>query len=96
MRVSADILEAMRERIAPLDTPERRATYLAGEFPRADAVKDLDMRYRWDLYYTSRCSDVVSPSRSVIASSDPDGMTGISDSHIDTALRKVVPTIERG
>ena len=83
MKVSADILEAMRERIAPLDTPERRATYLAGEFPRAHLVKDLYVRYRWDLFHAVKGYEIV-------------GRGKLTSQHIDTALRKVVPTIERG
>ena len=83
MRVSADILETMRERIAPLDTPERRAIYLSGQFPRADAVKDLDVRYRWDLFYIVKGYEIV-------------GRGELTSDHIDTALRRVVSPLERG
>ena len=67
---------ALAARIAPLDTPERRARYIAGDFPRAAAVKDLDTRYRWDLFYAARPYDLI-----------PEGFT---DARIDTALRRIV------
>lgn len=92
MKISADILEAMRESIAPLDTPERRAAYLAGEFPRADAVKDLDVRYRWDLFYAARGSDIVKPTAGYIVT--PEGyLPDVTSDHIDTALRRIVPPL---
>ena len=80
MRVSADILETMRERIEQYDIPQRRATYLAGEFPRADAVKDLDVRYRWDLFYLVKGFEIV-------------GTGEFTSDHIDTALRRIVPPL---
>jgi hypothetical protein len=70
----------MRERIAPLDTPERRAVYIAGEFPRADAVKDLDVRYRWDLFYAVKGFEII-------------GAGEFTSDHIDTALRRIVPPL---
>lgn len=70
--------------IAPHDTPERRAQYLAGDFPRADAVKDLDKRYRWDLYW------LVRPSLAVQVT---DILGWSLDSHIDTVLRRSVPKL---
>ena len=46
MKVPPATLEAMRDAIAPLDTPTVRGAYLRGEFPRAELVKDLDRQYR--------------------------------------------------
>lgn len=74
MRVDTVTLEAMRAAIAPLDTPERRARYVARDFPRADMVRDIDARYRWDLFYAARVF--------------PEGLTDAR--HIDTALRRIV------
>ena len=39
MKVPPATLEAMRDAIAPLDTPTVRCAYLRGEFPRAELVK---------------------------------------------------------
>lgn len=83
MKISGDALEAIRERIAPLDTEETRQRYRDGDFPRADAVKNLDMRYRWDLWHAARGVDVIKVENGWY----PDG---INDSHIDTALRRIV------
>ncbi len=86
MKLTLDQVEAMRERVAPLDTAERRQAYREGRFPRAEAVKDLDMRYRWDLYYAGRVSDVLDRW----SGGDDDGL---KDAHIDTALRRIVPPL---
>lgn len=77
-RIPPAVVETMRSAIAPLDTDEMRAIYRAGDFPRADAVKDLDMRYRWDLYYAAEGWRLTAD------------LDGLSDAHIDTALRAVV------
>ena len=46
-------LARLRAAIEPLDKQEHRDRYLAGNFRNADACKDKDMRYRWDLLYAS-------------------------------------------
>lgn len=71
--------EALRQAITHLDTPERRERYRSGQFPRADKVRDLDKRYRWDLLW-----EVGGPA----------AVFGVfhrlNDAHIDTVLRNVV------
>jgi hypothetical protein len=70
--------------ITVLDTPERRDDYRNGRFDRADRVKDLDKRYRWDLFWQAwRTNHNVSLH-----------LQGYNDAHIDTALRSMVPTLE--
>ena len=95
MKLDANTVQALRERIAPFDTEKNRQRYRVGDFPRADAVRDLDMRYRWDLFYAARGTDIVLASSSIIASSS-DHRAGITDAHIDTALRRIVPPIGTG
>lgn len=84
MRVDKVTLDRMREAIAPLDTPQTRARYVAGDFPRADMVRDLDMRYRWDIYYSAGGYRLLPE--------DAD----LTDAHIYTALRRVVPSLTGG
>lgn len=79
MKVTTADLDAMREVIAPLDTEEMRQRYRDRKFPRADAVKDLDTRYRFDLFYGARAYSVV------------DG--DYTDAHFATALRTIVPAL---
>jgi hypothetical protein len=88
MRISESTLNTLRDAIAPLDTTERRERYhLAGDFPRANVVKDLDKRYRWDLFWEAGCLYVLSD--------EPGRMpTDLSDAHIDTALRRIVAPLE--
>lgn len=79
MFINADTLAQLREKIAPFDTEDNRTRYRLRQFPRAEAVRNVDTRYRWDLFYASRSSDLL-----------PDGAT---DAHIDTALRRIVPAL---
>ena len=86
MKLTLAQIEAMRERIAPLDTAETRQAYREGRFPRADRVRDLDMRYRWDLYHAARGWEVLDRS---IGGEGAD----LTDAHIDTGLRRIVPPL---
>jgi len=59
------------------------ASYTSGEFPRADKVKDLQLRFCFDVLYMSgansfACSELYSY---------------LDDTHIYTALRSLCPTI---
>lgn len=78
----ADFLE-LEDRIVRLDDQPRRARYLTGDFPRAEAVKDLDTRYRWDLFWAATDGG----RRRIWASGTYD------DAHVDTALRRIVPPL---
>lgn len=69
--------------ITPLDTNELRLSYLKGDIPRADKVKDLNKRYRWDLFW------IVWHVRRDVR----DAIEGYDDSHLDTALRRIVPDV---
>lgn len=83
MKIKPEHLEHLRSDITPLDTPERRAQYKAGKFAGAARVIDLDMRYRWDLL------------DSVPASWISDTLYKyLDDTHIDTALRSLVPSLK--
>lgn len=73
-KIAGAQLDAMRAAIGPLDTADNRAAYREGRFARADRTRDVDMRYRWDLYHASRVR--------------LDG--DLTDAHIDTALRAIV------
>lgn len=80
MRISASALEALREAIAPLDTEAARDRYRRGDYPRAELVRDVNKRYRWDLFYAARGSIIVA---------DED----LSDAHVYTALRSMVADV---
>ena len=58
--------------------------YATRHFPRADKVKDLDKRFRWDLFYNS--------TTTVFRF---DLYEYLDDSHIDTALRRIVKPLKR-
>ena len=81
MKLDRDTLDRMRDAIAPLDTPQTRERYRAGDFPRADAVRDLDKRYRWDLFSAAGGYRTLPDDDDII------------DAHIYTALRRIVPSL---
>jgi hypothetical protein len=83
MKVDKQILERMREAIAPLDTPERRARYIARDIPRAHTVKDIDVRYSHDLLWTAVNSGGITYRE----------IERYNDTHISTALRRIVPKL---
>lgn len=74
-------LARLRGAIEPFDTPAERARYVARDFPRAHIVRDLDRRYRWDLFWRAHGMEQ---------------LTGAypGDAHIDTALRRIVAPLE--
>jgi len=76
MKISGEVVEAMRERIAPFDHEGNRDRYRRGDFPRAEVTNDLNMRYRWDLFWAAKGREVL-----------PDD---VNSDHIDTALRRIV------
>lgn len=81
MKIPKHQVETLRAAISPLDTDQARTAYRHGDFPRAAAVKDLDKRYRWDLFWA------VGGTRVWADGDIPDGLL---DFHIDTALRSIV------
>ena len=85
MKVTPEHYARLEAAIKPLDKPEYRDQYRERRIVRAETVKDIDERYRWDLYwYAARLN-----SGAVIDSTD-----GYTMNHIDTALRRIVPLLE--
>jgi len=83
VRATAQQVEAVRNAVAPFDTPEQRAKYAARQIPRANTVRDISKRYRWDLYYLAIDGGAMSY----------DTLRNLNDSHVDTVLRAVVPAL---
>ena len=86
MKATPDQLATVRQALTPLDTPERRARYLAGDFPNADKVRDIDTRYRWDTYYLAVDSGALTY----------DTLRNLNGAQTETVLRKVVPALSGG
>lgn len=80
MKVSPEHFAIIKAAIEPFDTEAVRSKYRAREIPRAESVKDIDKRYRWDLYYHA----------ARVNGGLPDSTNGYNMSHIDTALRNIV------
>jgi len=76
-RAQMDVVcHALAQRIEPLDTPEVRQRYRDRDIPRAEAVRDIDRRYRFDLFYASRSHHLL-----------PEDMT---DARLETLLKRIV------
>ena len=86
MKASAEFEGMVRAAIVGIDTEQVREEYRQGRFARADKVKDLDRRYRWDLFWAAG-------GTRLLAQADQEGLY---DSHIDTVLRKVVRPLNEG
>ena len=80
-------LETLRNSIESeverLDTERVRQLYRDGQFPRADKVKDLDKRYRWDLLWA-----INNPMRRDFF--DAVRELDANDSHIDSLLKAMI------
>ena len=81
MKMSAVLYDWLRAEIERHDTEARRTAYREGRYPRADRTKDVDMRYRWDLLRAvhGALPDTLRPE-----------LNDLRDTHIDTALRRIV------
>lgn len=67
--------------------PELVERYQRGDFPRAEKVRNLNKRFRWDLLHT-----IPGMGRWICDVIYPYAHNG----HIDTALRRIVPQIDGG
>jgi hypothetical protein len=88
MKMSARDFEIVKTAIEGIETDALRRVYRAGDFPRADLVKNLDKRYRWDLLHGAYRPehDPIIPQPLIQYLYDQ----GYNDTHIDTALRAIV------
>jgi hypothetical protein len=85
MKVTPTDLADLATMVKSHDTPERRAQYIARQFPRAELVHDLDKRFRWDLLWMADGATRRAWFDRVY--------TYANDTHIDTALRSIVPAL---
>lgn len=91
LKIKEQDLQVLKSRIERLDTPARRDMYKSGNYARAHLTKDVDKRYRWDLLWTTglKLGDGVG------VKGDLDLYAYLDDTHIDSALRFLVPPLER-
>ena len=86
MKIKPEHFEYLKQRIKPLDSEERRNMYKSSIFP---ASTDVEKRYRWDLLWISK----IKIGDGVGMKGDIDLYAYMNDSHIDTALKKIVPPL---
>lgn len=79
MAIGRATYNALADAIAPIDDAQTRDRYRRRDIPRAAAVRDIDKRYRWDLYWSASAQHRL-----------PRLPLDMTDSQIDTALRRIV------
>ena len=95
MKVSKELFTAFQIRIQPLDTQERRARYIRGDFYKAVLVKSLNTRYHFDLYWDVIDINTKSDSIDILDKLiNRVNEEGLNLDHIATMLKKIVPDIE--
>jgi len=87
MKIKPEHLAKLKALIEPLDTQERRTQYLKGAFYNADKVRDLNKRYRWDLFWDSTVGEKHQTFRDNL-------WFYMIDDHIDTALKSIVKDLK--
>lgn len=84
MKIDRQTVERWRQAIAPFDTPETRARYVARDIPNAHTVRDINVRYAFDLLWAAIDSGAMAYT----------DLSGYQDSHIRTALGRIVTRVE--
>ena len=81
-------LENLRSTVEPLllaaDLNEYRKRYRALDIPRADVVKDINKRYRWDLFRYAVTGVVREQFFEDVYS------LGANDNHVDSLLKSII------
>jgi hypothetical protein len=90
MKIKPEDLVVLKEAISKVDTIENRQLYISGKFSRADRVKDINMRYRWDMLHLCklRIGDGVG------IEGDLNLYSYMNDTHIDTALKSIIKPLD--
>ena len=81
-----NILKSSIEDVLKNMGPALLQEYETGKFPRADKVKDLNVRFRWDLFHFIWSKMERSGKKLNL-------YDYLNDTHIDTALRRICPKI---
>lgn len=85
MKMSPTLFQAIKEAIDPFNTPELQERYRTGNYPRSENTKDVNTRYRWDLLWGAFFPTATEEQRKEF--------NELYDTHVDTALRRIVPNI---
>lgn len=86
LKINEQDYNALAELISAHDNDFNRAAYRERRIARADAVKDIDKRYRWDLFWFARRLDPVLTDLIMEHLEE----TGGNDTHLDSALKRIV------
>lgn len=79
----AALAPMIADQVQVFNNERNRAVYSAGEIPRADAVKDINRRFRWDILWAI-------PREIRQPFFDEARALGGNDNHIDSLLKSLV------
>lgn len=87
MKIQGEQLQHIQKEIKTVldENPGIAARYEAGNFPRADLVKDLQKRFCFDLFYAAKLHQWAGANLP----------RDVHDDHIYTALKTVCPKVTR-
>lgn len=86
MKASPALIERVSHLLADRDIDEDVLVYSRGLFKNADKVKDINTRFRHDMFYACARKDP--------ALYDAVNAEGLADTHIATMMGAVLPRIE--
>ena len=88
MKITLKELQTVSDKINSIDGMDKLIeSYEIGNFPNSHDVKDLNVRFRFDIYHGLNLRDCLKK--------DTGGQVIYNDDHIYTMLRKCVPAITR-
>lgn len=87
LKISRETYEELERLVKPLDREDYREKYRALDIPRAEFVKDINQRYRWDLMWAATRDQ---QSRGVETVVHQMYAEGLNDTNIDSALKAIV------
>jgi hypothetical protein len=93
MKMSHKLFERLKEMLDGQFTDRIIQAYETGGFHNADKVKDLNMRFRWDAFWRACAAANAAQSQSFRRQAYE--VEKLNDEHIDTALRRIAPVIQR-
>ena len=90
LKISPELYAELEQTVKPLDHKDHQDAYRKRNIPRADRVKDIDRRYRWDLLWAANRDRQLRGVETII---DQMYAEGLNDSHIDSALKAIIPPL---
>ena len=80
MKITQEHFQHIKNKVSILESEYHRTQYRDRKIAQADKVKDINTRYRWDLFHAAGLTSFACDHL----------YSYLNDEHIDTALRSIV------